>query len=47
MTRQQWKLTSAVAGDNGGRQRLTAAMDEGGHWCLMVAMDGSCGGSGQ
>ena len=46
MTRQQWKLTSVVAGGDGGCQRLTAAMDEGGHWHLTVAMDGSCGSGG-
>jgi hypothetical protein len=28
---------------NGGRQRLTAVMDKGGHWRLTVAMDGSYG----
>jgi len=43
MTRQRWKLTSAVAGGNDGRQRLTAVMDEGGRWRLTVAMGGSCG----
>ena len=43
MTRRQWKLTSAVAGGDGGHQRLTAAMDKGGRWRLTVAMDGSCG----
>jgi hypothetical protein len=36
-----------VAGGDGGRQRLTAAMDEGGRWCLAVAMDGSCGSGGR
>ena len=47
MARRRWKLTSAVAGGNGGRQRLTAAMDkEGGHWRLTVALDGSCGSGG-
>ena len=45
--RQRWKLTSEVAGGDGGRQRLTAAMDEGGRWCLAVAMDGSCGSGGR
>ena len=40
MTRRQWKLTSVVAGGDGGRQRLTAVMDEGGRWRLTVAMDG-------
>ena len=47
MVRQQWRLTSAVAGGDGGRQRLTAAMDEGGRLCLTVAMDSSCGSSEQ
>ena len=42
-----WRLTPAVAGGDGGRQRLTAAMDEGGRWRLAVAMDGSCGSGGQ
>jgi len=46
MTRRQWKLTSAVAGGNGGCQRLTSVMDEGGHWHLTLAMDGSCGSGG-
>ena len=44
---RQWILTSAVAGGDGGRQRLTAAMDEGGRWRLTVVMDGSCGSGGQ
>jgi len=35
-----------VVGD-GGRQRLTTAMDEGGRWHLTVAMDGSCVSGGQ
>ncbi len=39
--------TPAVVSGDGGRQRLTAAMDEVGCWCLMVAMDSSCGSSGQ
>jgi hypothetical protein len=39
-------MTSAVAGGDGGRQRLTAAMDKGGRWHLTVAMDGSCGSGG-
>jgi len=38
MTRQRWKSTSAVVGGDGGHQRLTAAMDEGGRWGLTVAM---------
>jgi len=45
MTRQRWKLTSAVAGGDGGHQHLTAAMDEGGHW--LFEMDSSCGSDGQ
>jgi hypothetical protein len=40
-------MTPAVAGGDGGRQRLTAVMDEGGRWRLTVAMDGSCGSSEQ
>jgi hypothetical protein len=37
-----------TTGGDGGRQRLTAAMGkEGGCWHLTVAMDGSCGSSGQ
>jgi len=40
-------LASAMAGSDGGRQCLTAAMDEGGHWRLMVVMDGSCGSGGR
>jgi len=36
-----------VAGDDDGRQRLTAVMNEGGHWHLTVAMDGSCDSSGR
>jgi len=47
MTRQQWKLTSAVVGGDSGRQLLTAAMDEGGRWRLTVVMDGSCDSGGQ
>jgi len=47
MMRRQCKLTSAVAGGNGGRQCLTAAMDEGGRWRLTVATDGSCGSGGR
>jgi len=47
MTRRRWKLTSAVAGGDGGRQRLTAMIDEVGRWHLTVAMDGSCGSSGR
>jgi hypothetical protein len=36
-----------VAGGNGRRQHLTAAMDkEGGCWRLTVALDGSCGSGG-
>ena len=31
---------------DGGRQHLTAVMDEGGRWRLTVAMDGSCGSGG-
>jgi hypothetical protein len=47
MARRRWKLTSAVAGGNGGCQRLTAAMDEeGGCWRMTVALDGSCGSGG-
>ena len=38
-------MTSAVAGGGGGCQRLTAAMDEGGHWHLTVMMDGRYGAS--
>ena len=41
------EITSAVVGGNGGRQRLTAVMDEGGRWRLTVAMDGSCGSGGR
>ena len=37
----------AVAGGDGGHQRLTAAMDEGGRWCLTVTMDGSGGLKGR
>jgi len=47
MTRRRWKLTSAVVGGDGGSQRLTAVMDEGGCWRLMVAMDGSCDSGGR
>ena len=47
MTWRQWELTSAVAGGNGGHQRLTALMEEGGHWHLTVVMDGSCGSGGR
>ena len=36
-----------MAGGDIGLQHLTAAMDEGGRLCLMVAMDSSCGSSGQ
>jgi hypothetical protein len=39
--RRRWRLTSAVAGGDSGRQRLTAAMDEGGRWAL------TGGGNGQ
>jgi hypothetical protein len=45
--RQRWKLTSVVAGGDGRRQHLTAAMDKGGHWRLTVAMDGSGGSDGR
>jgi hypothetical protein len=48
MTRRPWKLTSKVAGGDGGRQRLTVEMGkEGGCWRLTVAMDDSCGSSGR
>ena len=47
MTRRRWKLTSAVAGGNSRCQRLTVAMDEGGRWRLTVAMDSSCGSGGR
>jgi hypothetical protein len=48
MMSRRWKLTSAVVGGDGGLQRLTAAMDEGGRWHLTVAMvmAGSCGSGG-
>jgi len=32
---------------DGGRQHLTAVLDEGGRWRLTVAMDGSCGSGGR
>jgi hypothetical protein len=47
MARRRWRLTPAVADGGGGRQRLTAAMDEDGCWRLTVAMDGSCVSGGQ
>jgi len=48
MMRRPWKLTSKVAGGDGGRQRLTVEMGkEGGCWRLTVAMDGSCGIGGR
>ncbi len=40
-------MTPVLAGGDGGHQHLTAAMDKGGCWHLMVAMDGSCGSGGQ
>ncbi len=43
MGRQRWQLAPAVAGGNGRHQHLTAAIDKGGGWHLMVAIDGSCG----
>jgi hypothetical protein len=34
-------LTPAVAGDEGGCLHLMVVMDNSGHWCLTMAMDGS------
>ena len=39
--------TRGGAGGDDGLRHLMAAMDEGGHCCLMVVMDGSCGSGGQ
>ncbi len=40
-------IDTKVVGGGSGRQRLTAAMDEGGRWRLTVVMDDCCGSSGQ
>ena len=47
IARQRWQLTPAVADGGGGRQRLTAAMDEDGCWRMTVMIDGSCVSGGQ
>jgi hypothetical protein len=47
MTRRRWELISGVAGGDGGRQRLTEVMDEGGFWRFTVVMDGGCGSGGR
>jgi hypothetical protein len=36
MPRRRWRLAPAVAGGDSERQRLMAAMDEGGRSCLTV-----------
>jgi hypothetical protein len=47
MLRHIQQLTPAVVDGDSGRQRLTAAMDEGGCWCLMAVIGDCCGSSGQ
>ena len=44
---KRWRVTPAVLGGNSGHQRLMAAMEEGGRWCLKVVIDDCCGSSGQ
>ena len=46
MMRQRWRMTSEVAGGDGGCKRLTAAMDKGERCRMTVTMDGSCGSGG-
>jgi hypothetical protein len=47
--RRRWRLTPAGwwVVTEGVSVMAMAAMDEGGRWCLTVAMDGSCGSGGQ
>jgi hypothetical protein len=47
MLRHIQQLTPAVVDGDSGCQRLTAAMDEGGRWCLTMVINDCCGSNGQ